>query len=201
MKFYQYIFKGFTISFLGSLPLGYLNAFGILILKKYGIQEVLSFLLGIICIEFLMLWLSFKFSHYIVENTFFKKYIDYYSIGFLILIAIYFFNLKIGKSDFHFNLYSNSFFTGIYLNLINIVQIPFWLGWISVLFSKSSLITISNKLLFIFSACIGTFFAMLSIIYLLTFYIKVEQLYFILSKLWIVFLGMTIYKVYKLFKK
>lgn len=200
MKAYQYIFKGFIISFLGSLPLGYLNAFGLIIMQKYGLKEVLYFLSGIICIEFLMLWFSFKFSNYIFENLNMKKYMSYYSIGFLILIAIYFFNLKIGNTNIQFSLYWNSFFTGIILNLFNIIQIPFWLGWISILFTNTKSISLSKQLLFISSAGIGTFIAMFMIIFLVSNYIKVEQLYLFLSKLWIIFVLMIMYKLFKLFK-
>ena len=50
------IFVGFLVSFIGSIPLGYLNVVGFQVYEKSGLSPTVLYLLGVIIIEFFVIY-------------------------------------------------------------------------------------------------------------------------------------------------
>jgi hypothetical protein len=62
------IFVGFLVSFIGSIPLGYLNVVGFDIYAQKGMQSTIWYLLGVICIEFIVIFFTLIFAKKLAEN-------------------------------------------------------------------------------------------------------------------------------------
>jgi threonine/homoserine/homoserine lactone efflux protein len=68
MKSLQNIVVGFVVSFLGSIPLGYLNVVGYQVYAKSGMRELLLFLLGVILVEAIVIYLTVIFTQQILRK-------------------------------------------------------------------------------------------------------------------------------------
>ena len=68
MKALKNIFVGFLVSFIGSVPLGYLNVIGFEIYRKLGVNSLIFFLFGFICLEMLVIYYTLIFVKQLVNN-------------------------------------------------------------------------------------------------------------------------------------
>lgn len=159
---------GFLVSFLGSIPLGYLNVIGFDIYKSSGLNPTISYLLGVICIEFLVIFLTLIFANKLLNNTKLLKFIEAFSVVFMFVLAYIFYSSgSSGKTEHNiFNtVYGNLFVTGIVLSCLNFIQIPFWLSW-NLYLLNGNYIEVSNarKYFYVFGTVAGTFVGMLTLI-------------------------------------
>ena len=163
------IFVGFIVSFLGSLPLGYLNIIGVEIFYKSGMNALVPYLLGVIVVEAIVIYLTVIFSNQLAENKKLMKAIDFFALFFFLLLAYLFFanaNQTTKEHNYLENYAQYSpFLIGMVLCGLNFLQIPFWMGWNLYLMNAKS-ISLAQKLKFyyILGTLVGTFFGMLAII-------------------------------------
>jgi hypothetical protein len=75
MQIVKNILVGFVVSFVGSIPLGYLNIIGFEIYKQQGISTTVFYLLGVIFIEFFVIYFTLIFANTLTFNIKFTKYI------------------------------------------------------------------------------------------------------------------------------
>jgi hypothetical protein len=162
------IFVGFFVSFIGSIPLGYLNVVGFEVYNSSGIAPTVLYLLGVICIEFLVIYLTLIFANKLASNEKLTKYIEGFSIVFMfILAAVFYFG---SSSDSHnkivfSNIQNNYFLAGIVLSCLNFIQIPFWTGWNLWLLNGNYIeVSKSRKYFYVFGTVAGTFCGMLVLI-------------------------------------
>ena len=172
MKEFKNIFFGFIVSFLGSLPLGYLNIIGVEVFSKLGINSLVFYLLGVILIEAVVIYFTVIFANQLAENKKLMKSIDFFAVFFLLLIAYLFYahsNQEAEKSNFLKDyIHYSPFFIGMVLCCLNFLQIPFWMGWnLYLLNAKSISLDLNLKFYYILGTLIGTFFGMLLVIILL----------------------------------
>lgn len=160
------IFFGFIVSFLGSLPLGYLNIVGVEVFSKLGMNSLFFYLLGVICIEAVVIYATVIFANQLVNNKKLMKSIDFFAVFFLLLLA-YLFSPYSGqetdKQSFlqEYAQYS-PFIIGLVLCGINFLQIPFWMGWNLYLMNANHIVLFGNlKFLYVLGTLIGTFLGML----------------------------------------
>lgn len=173
MRSLKNILFGFLVSFIGSIPLGYLNVIGFKIFSKAGVESLFYFLLGVVFIEMFVVYFTLLFAKKLVNNNKLIKAIDFFAIIFLIIIAYTFYvssNAEVDQGGF-FEKYSNypTFLIGIVLSSINFLQIPFWTGW-NLYLINGNYIYINNNLKFyyIVGTLIGTFGGMLSLVLILS---------------------------------
>ncbi|HAH56123.1 MAG TPA: hypothetical protein DCM02_12785 [Flavobacterium sp.] len=209
MKALKNIFVGFLVSFLGSLPLGYLNIVGVEIVSKWGINPLISYLFGVIVVEALVIYLSIIFSNTLAESKKIMKFIDFFAIFFLLLIAYLFYAYSNQSAEKHNYLeqyvHYSPFLIGMVLCGFNFLQIPFWLGWNLYLLNENYIV-LSKKLQFyyLFGTISGTFFGMLSVVLLLD---SLSQKILTYSQILIpiliplFFVALAIFQVIKVFKK
>jgi len=209
MKALKNIFVGFLVSFLGSLPLGYLNIVGVEIVSKWGINPLISYLFGVIVVEALVIYLSIIFSNTLAESKKIMKFIDFFAIFFLLLIAYLFYSYSNQSAEKHNYLeqyvHYSPFLIGMVLCGFNFLQIPFWLGWNLYLLNENYIV-LSKKLQFyyLFGTIVGTFFGMLSVVLLLdSLSQKILRYSQILIPILIplFFVALAIFQVIKVFKK
>ncbi|MBW4360223.1 hypothetical protein [Flavobacterium taihuense] len=172
MKAIKNLIVGFIVSFLGSLPLGYLNIIGVEVLSKLGINALVSYLLGVIVIEAVVIYFTVIFSNQLAENKKLMKSIDFFAVFFLLLIAYVFYAYSNQTTQEHNYLEDyiqySPFLIGFVLCGLNFLQIPFWMGW-NLYLMNAKHISLSKKLKFhyIFGTLLGAFFGMLAVIVLL----------------------------------
>jgi len=169
MQILKNILVGFIVSFIGSIPLGYLNIVGYEVYNSFGLNETIFYLLGVISIEFFVIYFTLIFANKLIENKKIIKFIEIFSIIFMFLIAYIFYSSasKNGSSQSVLEkyVYYSPFFVGIILSSINFIQIPFWISWNLYLLNGNYIeISKSRKYFYVFGSIIGTFFGMLGLI-------------------------------------
>jgi threonine/homoserine/homoserine lactone efflux protein len=209
MKILKNIFVGFLVSFVGSVPPGYLNIVGFQIYQKSGISDVLFFLTGIIVIEMIVIYSTLLFAKRLSENLKLLKIIDIFSIFFMLLLAFLFYsqsNNSFSKKDYlsEFIAYS-PFVIGILLNSLNFIQLPFWTSWNLYLINNKYITVEKNlKIYYVLGTLIGTFFGMLTLILglnELTANSETLSTLMLSTIIPLFFVGMAIFQIYKYQKK
>jgi len=209
MKVLKNIFFGFLVSFLGSLPLGYLNIIGVEVFSKLGINSLVLYLLGVILVEAVVIYFTVIFANQLAENKKILKFIDFFAVFFFLLLAYLFYansNQTIQEHNYLDDyVHYSPFLIGMVLCGLNFLQIPFWMGWNLYLMNAKSISLIKNlKFYYILGTLVGTFFGMLTAILLLDSF---SQITFTFSKYIIpiviplFFIALTVFQAYKVFKK
>ena len=145
IKFLQIFFWGLLISFLGSLPLGTLNVAAMQIGIQESVQNAIWFSLGSLLVEMVYVRISLVGIDWVRKQQRLMKAMEWITLVIILALATGSFIAAI-KSDensknvlLNFNLHR--FYLGMFMCAINPVQIPFWFGWSTVLFSKKILKT------------------------------------------------------------
>jgi hypothetical protein len=160
---------GFLVSFIGSIPLGYLNIIGFEINAKLGMKSLVFYLLGVISVEIVVIYFTLLFAKKLVANQKLMKAIDIFGILFLLLLAYSFYSHFNQTTESNANLevylkYS-PFLAGFFLNCLNFLQLPFWTGWNLYLMNGNYIsIEKKGKYYYIFGTALGTFLGMLTLI-------------------------------------
>jgi hypothetical protein len=199
---------GFLVSFVGSIPLGYLNFIGFEIYNKSNLTELLYYLFGVVIIEGIVISSTFYFANKLILNPKLKRWISIFSIIFLIVIAIYFYpsefqNIQKQNNSVTFLLYP-SFIVGLILSSLNFAQIPFWFSWNIFLVNENYISSLKNlKYIYVLGTLMGTFSGMLLLVLALK---KITNQgiisdNFISNNIWIIFFGLAIFQLFQLFKK
>jgi hypothetical protein len=160
---------GFLISFMGSLPLGYLNFIGLQVLIEQGNFAIISFILGIIVVEFFVLKIVSFGAKWVVGQKRLLLFIDVFTILFFASISWYF--ISNISNEKNFSLSQLQFATypvilGVLLNGLNAIQWPYWSGvYIYVFRTKKLKTTLKANYIFIIGALTGTGIGMLLFAY------------------------------------
>lgn len=163
------IFVGFLVSFIGSIPLGYLNIVGYEVFKQLGLNETIFYLLGVISIECIVIYLTLIFANQLMNNKKLIQFIEGFSVIFMFVLA-YIFYSSASKETTETSVlekYINysPYVVGVILSCLNFIQIPFWTGWnLYLLNGKYIEISKSRKYFYVIGTLIGTFAGMLALI-------------------------------------
>lgn len=169
MKTLKNIAVGFLVSFLGSIPLGYLNVIGFDIYDHSGLASIIPYLFGVISVEVFVIYFTLIFAEQLINNKKLLRFIEGFSVVFMFVLAYVFYasasNTTIQSSIL--NEYQNRapYFIGLFLSALNFIQIPFWVGWnLYLLNGKYIEIGNSKKYWYVLGTLFGTFFGMLGLI-------------------------------------
>ncbi|KRB57183.1 hypothetical protein [Flavobacterium sp. Root186] len=212
MKSLKNILVGFLVSFLGSIPLGYLNLVGLEIYTKSGLHDLVFFLFGVVLVETFVIYFTLLFAKQLINNKKLMKIIDFFAVGFMFVLAFVFyfnFNQEIKSNEIlrDYLIYS-PFVIGIILNCFNFLQLPFWASW-NLYLLNGKYIRIERKLKYYYIAgtLIGVFLGMFSLIVILqAFFQKTNQfskyVMPVFIPLFFIILGsIQVFKVYKKYFK
>lgn len=203
------IFVGFLVSFIGSVPLGYLNIVGYEIFTRFGIRETILYLLGVICIEFFVIFFTLLFANQLMNNRKLIKFIQGFSVVFMFVLAYIFYAssnaLASQESVLDRYIDYSPYIVGLILSCLNFIQIPFWIGW-NLYLLNGKYIEVSNlrKYFFVFGTMVGTFAGMLALILSLHFLTGKSDFFAkYLTKVIIpvVFIGLGMFQGFKFYKK
>jgi threonine/homoserine/homoserine lactone efflux protein len=132
-----------VVSFLGSLPLGTLNVAAMQISISDGISEAMLFSVGSLLVEIVYVRVSLVAIDWIRKQEKILRILEWVTLFIVLALAISNFyaalHPKTGK-----NIVLSStlpkFVLGALMCAVNPVQIPFWFGWSTVLFTKKILL-------------------------------------------------------------
>jgi threonine/homoserine/homoserine lactone efflux protein len=136
-------FTGMLVSFLGSLPLGTLNIAAMQISISDGVMLAIMFSLGSLLAEVIYVRLSLVAMDWIRKQEKIFKILEWVTLTIVIALAVSSFYAASHPSE-NKNVILNSnlpkFILGFVMSAVNPVQIPFWFGWSTVLFTKKILL-------------------------------------------------------------
>jgi threonine/homoserine/homoserine lactone efflux protein len=133
------------ISFLGSLPLGTLNIAAMQIGIQESIPHAIWFSLGSLLVEMIYVRISLMGIDWVRKQYKLMRIMEWVTLGIIVALAVGSFvaAVKTGTTGHAKNgfleLGMHRFLLGMLMCAINPVQIPFWFGWSTVLFTKKIL--------------------------------------------------------------
>lgn len=209
MQILKNIFVGFLVSFIGSIPLGYLNIVGYEVYKSFGISKTIFYLLGVISIEFFVIYFTLIFANKLIENKKLLKFIEAFSIVFMFLLAYIFFasasKETTNQSVLEKYVDYSPFVLGIILSCLNFIQIPFWTSWnLYLLNAKYIEISNSRKYFYVLGTVLGTFCGMLILILSLNYLTNQTDFlskYLMKAIIPLVFVILGLVQAFKFYKK
>lgn len=161
---------GLLISFLGSLPMGTLNVTAMQISIQETVSKAMMFSCGVLLVEMIYVRLSLIAIDWIRKQVKWMRAMQWLTLAIIVALAVGSF-MAAANSDpeaknvvLQNNL--NRFLLGMMMSAINPVQIPFWFGWSTVLFTKGVLtphVKVLNS--YIIGVGLGTFTSHLIFIY------------------------------------
>ncbi|MBC7887642.1 MAG: LysE family transporter [Ferruginibacter sp.] len=131
------------ISFLGSLPLGTLNVAAMQIGIQESIKDAIWFSLGSLLVEMVYVRISLIGIDWVRKQHKLMKAMEWITLAIIVALAVGSFIAATRDGGGAKNLLLNNdmhrFLLGMLMCAINPVQIPFWFGWSTVLFTKGVL--------------------------------------------------------------
>ncbi len=142
MALIKIFFWGLMISFLGSLPLGTLNVAAMQISVQENIRSAIYFSLGSLLVEMIYVRISLVGINWIRKQKKLFRWMEWITLAIVVALAIGSFAAAMHSHHaknviLHNNI--NRFLLGVMLSAISPMQIPFWFGWSTVLFTKNIL--------------------------------------------------------------
>lgn len=155
-------FWGFLISLLGTLPLGTLNMTALQISIRDGVAAGFLFATGVFIVEMLYVRVSLVGMDWINRNQRLLSWLQRITVLMILALAFGSFWSALhpakGNSNVIIPESVNHLALGFMMSAINPVQIPFWLGWSTVLAEKGILQKSTvNYNVYILGIGIGTF--------------------------------------------
>lgn len=162
MQLVRIFFWGMIVSFLGSLPLGTLNILAMKISVEEGIKNAIYFSFGILLTEMIYVRISLVGINWIRKQKKLFQWMEWIALLIVVALAVGSFMTAVkhhaASAPVENNLPDiNRFLLGLLLCAISPMQIPFWFGWSTVLFTKKILLpNNANYNLYISGIGLGT---------------------------------------------
>lgn len=193
MKIPKHIGVGFLVSFIGSLPLGYLNVVGLAIYAS-GFDLLFWYMLGVVSVEAITVFLTLIFAERLAKRQRLMRFIEGFSVLFMFVLAIIFYLGASGdKAHFeavHVGTMASAYLLGVSLSAVNFLQLPFWTGWNLYLVNKKYVEpTSGNRAAYVVGTAVGTFCGMLAFIFLLA---RLQEKYFAGGVMYLLALGFAV---------
>lgn len=142
-KLSRIFLTGLFISFLGSLPLGTLNIAAMQIAISDGVQPALLFSFGSLLAEVIYVRLSLIAMDWIRKQQNIFRILEWVTLAIVIALAASSFYAAMHETESKNIILSSTlhrFALGFIMCALNPVQIPFWFGWSTVLYTKKILL-------------------------------------------------------------
>ncbi len=157
------------VSFLGSLPLGTLNVAAMQISVSDGIYAAILFSIGSLTAEIIYVRLSLVAMDWIRKQEKIFRILEWVTLAIVLALAAtsYYAALhpSVGKNVILSGNMPN-LLLGFTMSAVNPIQIPFWFGWSTVLFTKKILLPRNDHYnTYIIGIGIGTFIGNLIFIF------------------------------------
>lgn len=130
------------ISFLGTIPLGTLNVAAMQISVSDGVRQAMYFSLGALLVEIIYVRISLVGMNWVRKQKKIFRWLEWITFLIIVALAVSSFIAALSPAHHKNQLLSNTlprFQLGLMMSAINPMQIPFWFGWSTVLFTKKVL--------------------------------------------------------------
>lgn len=142
-KLWKIFFTGMLISFLGSLPLGTLNVAVMQISISDGLYAAFLFSMGSLTAEIVYVRLSLIAMDWVRRQQKLFRILEWLTLVIVIALAVSSFYAALHpgvKENVILSSSVHKYLLGLGMSAVNPVQIPFWFGWSTVLFTKKILL-------------------------------------------------------------
>ncbi|HMJ48922.1 MAG TPA: LysE family transporter [Ferruginibacter sp.] len=140
---------GMVISFLGSLPLGTLNIAAMQIGIQESLKDAVYFSIGSLLVEMIYVRISLVGIDWVRKQERIMRIMEWITLLIIAALAVGSFiaAIKHGGNAKNIMLQNNMhrLLLGMFMCAINPVQIPFWFGWSTVLFTKKILKPVNQQ--------------------------------------------------------
>ena len=201
---------GFVVSLVGSLPMGYMNIVALKIFNAQGMPSLISFLSGVVIIEFFLILITLKSIQWLLTHEKIVKASELLSIFFIVLIALSFYaeptkDSSGGNLSSHLLLAYPPLVLGLILNALNFVQIPFWTGW-NIYLINAEMIDVkgARKYAYVTGTSAGTFSGiMLFVLFFQQIYVTASGFSTSLARHFfpVILLVMAAFQAFRFYKK
>lgn len=151
-----------VVSFLGSLPLGTLNIAAMQISITDGIRPAILFSLGSLLVEVIYVRLSLVAMDWVRKQEKLFRILEWVTLLIVVALAVSSFYAASHPTENKNVILSSTlhrFWLGAAMCAVSPVQIPFWFGWSTVLFTKKILLPRQDHYYsYISGIGLGTFF-------------------------------------------
>lgn len=131
------------VSFLGTLPLGTLNVAAMQVSISEGVMQAIWFSAGCILVEMIYVRISLVGVSWVRKQKKLFQWLEWITLGIVVALAIGTFMAAIKDNPHPKNVMLNNnmnrFLLGFMLSSVAPMQIPFWFGWSTFLFTKNIL--------------------------------------------------------------
>ncbi|MBX2888074.1 MAG: LysE family transporter [Ferruginibacter sp.] len=163
-RFLKVFFWGLLISFLGSLPMGTLNITAMQISIQETVQFAYYFSIGVVLVEIVYVRFSLVGINWVRKQRRVMKAMEWITLAIVLALAAGSFIAAMRENPDAKNVVLQNnmhrFVLGIMMSALNPVQIPFWFGWSTVLFSKGVLQPVRKQYnIYILGIGLGTLIA------------------------------------------
>ena len=142
MKLFKIFTTGLFISFLGTLPLGTMNIAAMQISISDGIPPAMYYVIGALLVEMIYVRVSLVAMNWVFKHKKIFRWLEWISIVIMLALAVSSFVAAadpVVKKNILLSGGIHRFWLGVIMSALNPVQIPFWFGWSTVLFTKNIL--------------------------------------------------------------
>lgn len=136
-------FTGMLVSFLGTLPLGTLNIAAMQIAITESIRNAMLFSLGALTAEMIYVRISLVAMDWVRKQEKIFKLLEWLTLLIVVALAVTSFIAAAHPHESKNIILNNnlpSYLLGMTMGAVNPMQIPFWFGWSTVLFTKKILL-------------------------------------------------------------
>lgn len=207
MNILKNIAVGFAVSFIGSIPLGYLNLIGYQIYSTSNFNQLNLYLFGVLCVEAIVIYTTLKLSSKLAMNPKWKNYISIFSFVFLLGIALLTYNSTSNDSNaldkYSSYLSYSALISGIILSSINFAQIPFWMSWNLYLTNENYIVSSGKQgIFYVLGTIAGTYLGMLAIIFSIQAAKDKDYISptFFSKHIWVIFFVLAIFQLFQIFR-
>jgi len=159
MEQLQTVFLAILVAFLGFSPPGMLNMTALKISLEHPRLQALRFVLGASSVIFIQALIAVTFAKFLAKNPELIRYLTYAAIAAFLLLAYSFYRqarrkvqIKLKESG------TQSYWAGFTMAWMNMLAIPFFLGYSTILEAKGVLETLApHNWLFALGAMAGAF--------------------------------------------
>ncbi|MBC7451068.1 MAG: LysE family transporter [Cytophagales bacterium] len=130
-----HFFLGFIVSFFGSIPPASINLLVIKIASTKGLRKALAFAGGAVLIEFIYSFIAILCSRYILDHKPIGQLIELIAIPVFLLLGMLSVRTKNKEQHIEEVDKGNEFLNGLFMGVINPLQIPFWIFYSSYFIS------------------------------------------------------------------
>lgn len=142
LKSLRIFFTGIFIAFIGMLPLGTQNLAAMQIAIDDGLEPAILFALGMVVPDVVYVYVTLLSMQWIQKQKKLFKALEWVTLAIVVSLAVANFYAAFHPSVEKNVLLSNAlpkFLLGVVINGVNPMQIPFWFGWSTILFTKKIL--------------------------------------------------------------